>query len=83
MCLGVPGRIISLCEGELRTGKVDFGGVSKDVCLAFVPEAQIGDHVIVHVGFAISRIDEEQARTTLEYLDRMGELAELRRPAAP
>jgi len=83
MCLGVPGRINSLCEGELRTGKVDFGGVSKDVCLAFVPEAQIGDHVIVHVGFAICRIDEEQARTTLEYLDRMGELAELRRPVAP
>ena len=51
--------------------------------MAFVPEAQIGDHVIVHVGFAICRIDEEQARTTLEYLDRMGELAELRRPVAP
>jgi hydrogenase expression/formation protein HypC len=67
----------------LRTGKVDFGGVSKDVCLAFVPEAEVGDHVIVHVGFAISRIDEEQARTTLEYLDRIGELAELQRPAAP
>ena len=82
MCLGVPGRIISLCEGQLRTDKVDFGGVSKDVCLAFVPEAEVGDHIIVHVGFAISRIDEEQARTTLEYLDRMGELAELWRPAA-
>jgi len=83
MCLGVPGRITSLCEGPLRTGKVDFGGVSKDVCLAFVPEAEVGDHVIVHVGFAISRIDEEEARTTLEYLDRIGELAELQRPAAP
>jgi hydrogenase expression/formation protein HypC len=67
----------------LRTGKVDFGGVSKDVCLAFVPEAEVGDHVIVHVGFAISRIDEDEARTTLEYLDRIGELAELQRPAAP
>jgi len=83
MCLGVPGRISSLCEGQLRTGKVDFGGISKDLCLAFVSEDQVGDHVIVHVGFAISRIDEEQARTTLAYLDQVGELAELRRPGAP
>ncbi len=83
MCLGVPGRIISVREEPLRTGKVDFGGVSKDVCLAFVPEAEVGDHVIVHVGFAISRIDEEQARTTLAYLDQLGELAELRNPVPP
>ncbi|MEK6675812.1 MAG: HypC/HybG/HupF family hydrogenase formation chaperone [Planctomycetota bacterium] len=77
MCLGIPGRILSVQEGDLRSGRVEFGGVTKDVCLAYVPEAVVGDYVIVHVGFAISRLDEEQAKQTWTYLERMGDLAEL------
>lgn len=60
-----------------RTGKVNFGGVTKEVNLAYVPEAQVGDYVIVHVGFALSRIDEDEARRVFEYLEEMGELGEL------
>jgi hydrogenase expression/formation protein HypC len=60
-----------------RTGKVNFGGVMKEVNLAYVPEAQIGDYVIVHVGFALSTIDEEEARRVFDYLEEMGELGEL------
>ena len=75
MCLGIPGRIESV-EGEdlLRLGVVDFGGVTREVCLSCVPEAGVGDYVIVHVGFAISTIDEEEAHATLEALRQMGEL---------
>lgn len=76
MCLGVPGKIVEITEGELRTGKVAFGGISREVCLEYVPEATLGDWVIVHVGFAISRLDEAEAARTLAYLDEMGELAE-------
>ncbi|MBN2508513.1 MAG: HypC/HybG/HupF family hydrogenase formation chaperone [Verrucomicrobia bacterium] len=79
MCLAVPGRIESI-ETESAfgpTGKVNFGGILKDVNLAYVPEATIGDYVIVHVGFALSRLDEAEARQTLEYFRQMGELAEL------
>lgn len=77
MCLGIPGSIVSIAEHEpLRRGIVDFGGVSREVCLACVPEAGVGDWVIVHVGFAISRIDESEARETLEALREMGELDE-------
>lgn len=69
MCLGVPGRIIEVQEGGLmRMGKVDFGGITRQVCLAYVPEAQVGDWVIVHVGFAISRLEEEEALETLRLL---------------
>ena len=60
-----------------RTGKVNFGGVIKEVNLAYVPEAQVGDYVIVHVGFALSKIDEDEARRVFEYLEEMGELGEL------
>jgi hydrogenase expression/formation protein HypC len=60
-----------------RTGKVNFGGVIKEVNLAYVPEAQVGDYVIVHVGFALSRIDEDEARRVFDYLEEMGELGEL------
>ena len=79
MCLAVPGRIESIeTEGALGpTGKVNFGGILKDVNLAYVPEASVGDYVIVHVGFALSRLDEEEANQTLEYFRQMGELAEL------
>lgn len=81
MCLAVPGRIVEISgEGELRMGKVDFAGVQRQACLAYVPEAQLGDYVLVHVGFAISRIDEQQAMETLEALREIGELGELDPP---
>ncbi len=75
MCLGVPGKIVEVHEvGGLRMGKVDFGGVTKEACLAYVPEAQIGDYTIIHVGFAISRLTEEEAQDTLALLREAGEL---------
>jgi hydrogenase expression/formation protein HypC len=66
MCLAVPGQVLSIEDDQLRTATVSFGGVTKSVSLALVPEVGIGDYVIVHVGFAISRLDEEAARRTLE-----------------
>jgi hydrogenase expression/formation protein HypC len=73
MCLGIPGRIIETDDGGLmRMGKVDFGGVTREVCLAYVPEAQVGDYVIVHVGFAISQLDEDEARETFDLLVECG-----------
>jgi hydrogenase expression/formation protein HypC len=73
MCLGIPGRVTEIRdEAGLAMGKVDFGGVRKDACLAYLPEVKLGDFVIVHVGFAISRVDEEEALKTLEILDQMG-----------
>lgn len=80
MCLAVPGKVISI-SGEdplTRTGRVDFGGVVREASLAYVPEVQVGDYVIVHVGFAISKVDEAEARKVFEYLEQMGELAELK-----
>lgn len=78
MCLAVPGKIISITgSNELRTGRVSFGGIVKEVNLAYVPEATEGDYVLVHVGFAIGVVDEAEAAQTLEYLRQMGELAEL------
>ena len=70
MCLAIPGRIVGSEELDgLRIGRVDFGGITRQVYLDFVPEAVTGDYVIVHVGFAISRVDEEEAKRTLELLD--------------
>jgi len=80
MCLAVPGKIISIhneAEAIQRTGRVSFGGVIKEVSLAYVPEAQIGDYVIVHVGFALSIVDEAEASRVFEYLEQIGELGEL------
>jgi hydrogenase expression/formation protein HypC len=79
MCLAVPGKIISIegVDPMLRSGKVSFGGIIKNINLAYVPEAKIGDYVLVHVGFAISIIDEAEAQEVFEYLRQMGELAEL------
>ena len=77
MCLAIPGKITSI-SGEdplMRTGKVDFGGILKEVSLAYVPEAQLGDYVIVHVGFALSRVDEAEAHQVFEYLREMQELS--------
>jgi hydrogenase expression/formation protein HypC len=79
MCLAVPGRIVSI-DGDdllLRSGKVDFSGAVKLVNLAYVPEAKLGDYVLVHVGFAISVVDEAEARLVFQYLKEMGDLAEL------
>jgi hydrogenase expression/formation protein HypC len=77
MCLAVPGKVVEITgEGELRMGKVDFAGVQRQACLAYVPEVQVGDYVLVHVGFAISRIDEEAAQETLEALAEIGGLDE-------
>jgi hydrogenase expression/formation protein HypC len=66
MCLAIPGQVLSIEDDTLRTASVSFGGVTKSVSLALVPEAGVGDYVIVHVGFAISKLDEEAARRTLE-----------------
>ena len=79
MCLAVPGKIeqISGDEPLSRQGKVNFGGILKEVSLAYVPEAIIGDYVIVHTGFAISKVDEEEAMKVFEYVKEMGELADL------
>jgi hydrogenase expression/formation protein HypC len=75
MCLAVPGRVVEITgEGELRMGKVDFSGVQRKACLAYVPEVQLGDYVLVHVGFAISRIDEQAAHETLQALAEIGAL---------
>ena len=79
MCLAIPGKITSI-SGEdplMRTGKVDFGGILKEVSLAYVPEVKVGDYVIVHVGFALSRVDEDEAKQVFEYLREMQELSEL------
>lgn len=79
MCLAVPGRITEILNEEpiTRAGKVNFGGIVKEVNLAYVPEAQVGDYVIVHVGFAISIVDEIEALRVFEYLEQIGELEEL------
>ncbi len=71
MCLAVPGRIVSIGDDVLRTGKVSFGGMVKDVSLALVPEARVGDYVMVHVGFAISTVDEGAALRSIEFFEAM------------
>ena len=79
MCLAIPGEILSLSGEEPleRKGKVNFGGIVKEVNLAYVPEAGVGDYVIVHVGVAISKVDEKEAQKVFEYLKEMDELREL------
>ena len=79
MCLAVPGKILSVSGDEplTRMAKVDFGGIQKDVSIAYVPEAEVGKYVIVHVGFALSVIDEEEAQKTFEYLKELDDLNEL------
>jgi hydrogenase expression/formation protein HypC len=79
MCLAIPGKIKSITGDDplSRAGKVEFGGILKEVNLAYVPEAKVGDYVVVHVGFAISTVDESEANKVFEYLREMDELAEL------
>ena len=75
MCLSIPGKITEIYEeGSLKMGKVDFGGVLKEVCLDYVPEAQTGQYVLIHVGFAISVLDEDEALETLGILREMASL---------
>ncbi len=76
MCLAIPGRIENISSDDplMRTGQVRFGGIVKDVNLAFVPEARVGDYVVVHVGFAISKLDEAEAERLFEYLGQADEL---------
>ncbi len=77
MCLGVPGRVVEMNSRDgLPMGKVDFGGITKEVCLAYTPEAQLGDYVLIHVGFAISRIDEAEAEEIFSYLQEIDEASE-------
>ena len=77
MCLGVPGLVVEVYQrDDLPMGKVSFAGILKEVCLAYTPEAQVGQYVLVHVGFALSRLDAEEAARTLELLKEMGALAE-------
>ncbi|MBZ5643995.1 MAG: HypC/HybG/HupF family hydrogenase formation chaperone [Acidobacteriia bacterium] len=77
MCLAIPGKVLtSENRGGVRVGRVQFGGITRETCLDFVPEAQVGDYVIVHVGFAISRVDAEEAKKSFELLESMGLLQE-------
>ena len=77
MCLGVPGKIIEKYEtGGLPMAKVDFGGISREVCLSYVPEAQVGEYCLIHVGFAISLLNEDEALETLDLLKQVGSFAE-------
>ncbi len=86
MCLAIPGKIESISGDDpmSRMGKINFGGILKEAFLACVPEAEVGDYVIVHVGFALSRLDEEEAHKVFDYLKQMEELGELEdRKAGP
>ena len=77
MCLGIPGKIIEVYETNgLRMGKVDFGGVTREACLDYVPEADIGDYTIIHVGFAISKVSEEEAQETLKIIREIADIGE-------
>jgi hydrogenase expression/formation protein HypC len=78
MCLAIPGRILSMTGDDplMRVGRVDFGGIVKEINLAYVPEAALGDYVLVHVGFAISIIDAAEAARIFDYLSEIGELGE-------
>jgi hydrogenase expression/formation protein HypC len=78
MCLAIPGKISAVQENfGVRMAKVDFGGITREACLSYLPDAVIGDYVLVHVGFAISKLDEEEAARTYQYLAEMDQLSEL------
>ena len=84
VCLGVPGRVEAVWDTHgVPMAEVDFGGVRKEVCLAYVPEVVVGDYTIVHVGFALTRLDEESARQTLELFDSIGLIEQELGPAEP
>ena len=82
MCLGIPGKVVETYrEHDMLMGKIDFGGVFKRACLEHVPEARPGDYVLVHVGFALSRLDEDEAKRVFELLEQMNQLDELAEPS--
>ena len=83
MCLAIPGKVLSISGDDplTRMGKIDFSGVVKEASLAYVPEVNIGDYVIVHVGFALSKVDEDEAQKVFGYLKQIGELDDLKEPA--
>jgi hydrogenase expression/formation protein HypC len=77
MCLGIPGKITELYErNDFQMAKIDFGGVIKEVCLAYVPEAKVGDYALIHVGFAISLMDEDEAMETLKLIKEVVDFGE-------
>jgi len=77
MCLGVPGKIIEIYEANgLKMGKIDFGGVTREACMEYVPEAQVGDYTLIHVGFALNLISEEEAMETLQLLNQIADISE-------
>ena len=77
MCLGVPGQVVEIYEQHgARMGKVDFSGIQKEVCLAYVPEIEVGDYTVIHVGFAITKLDEKSALETLKMFQDLGILEE-------
>ncbi len=77
MCLGVPGKIVEIYEaGGLPMGKIDFGGVTREACLAYVRDAQVGEYTVIHVGFAISQLSEEEAQKTLDVLREIADIGE-------
>jgi len=83
MCLGIPGKVVETYrEHDVLMGKVDFGGVFKRVCLEHVPEVPIGAYVVVHVGFALSMIDEAEAQRVFAFLEQMDQLDELKEPSS-
>jgi len=84
MCLGVPGKIVAIdaTESGFPMAQVSFGGILQEVCLAYTPEAKVGDYVVVHVGFAISRLDEAEAGEIFQYLDEIDRLAREPEPEA-
>ena len=82
MCLGIPGKVVKTYrEHDVLMGKVDFSGIQKQVCLEHVPDVQIGQYVLVHVGFALSKIDEAEAQRVFDFLDQMNQLEELQVPS--
>ncbi len=85
MCLGVPGKVLSveMRDDGMAMGRVSFGGIVKEVCLAYTPDVQVGEYVIVHVGFAISKVDEDEAQQVFRFLEQMDELNELNIETAP
>jgi len=81
MCLAIPGKVVEVFEqNTMRMAKVQFGGITREACLEYVPDTQIGEYVLVHVGFAISKVDEDEAKRTYELLEEMDQLTELEAP---
>ena len=79
MCLGIPGKLLEIRDADtvMPMGKVQFGGITKDICLAYMPDVEVGDYVLVHVGFAISKMDEDEAQEIFSYIEQIGELSEM------